>query len=306
VAAVSRSSQDPDQDQDPPPEQVQEEEEEESSSRAETPAIVRARARQAILYTCLIYAGFGIIGLVPGISGVRGLVLVAAFYFLPGWLLRRSPKVQERYQIGPEGPIPRWSWGGAKIAAIAALIVFPPFVLGFLWFYSQICSGDFSWISPLSWFEAQTPLQGSLDSFLNRLCRHHDGGFWPEAIRLPARWTAYYGLGFVYELAVGLFAVALAEEVFHRGYLMSALDDRWPPQRRVFGVKLGWGALLSSLLFAVGHLVSMAQIGRLATFFPGLIFAWLWRKSGSLWAPALFHTASNLLMDILLASTFPP
>ncbi len=266
---------------------------------------VRARARQAVLYACLVYVGFGVMGLIPGLAGLRGLALVAAFYFLPAWLLRESPELQERYGIGPEGPIPRWSWHGAKIAALAVLIIFPLFVVGFLWFYSEVCGGDFSWVSLLDWVEAQTPFRGSLDTLLNRLCRHHDGGFWPEALRLPARWTAYAGFGFLYELAVGLFAVALAEEVFHRGYLMGVLDERWPPRRRYFGVKLGWGALLSSLLFALGHLVSMAQIGRLATFFPGLIFAWLCRRSGSLWAPALFHTASNLLMDLLLASTFP-
>jgi len=276
------------------------------AAEAPSSTAVRVRARQAILSTCLVYLGFGVMGLVPGLAEIRGLALVAAFYFLPGWLLRDRPAVQERYQVGPEGPVPRWSTRGAKVAALAALLVFPPFVIGFWWFYAQICGGDLSWISPLSWVEAQTPLHGSLDTFLNRLCRHHDGGFFPEALRLPARWTAYYGFGFLYELAVGLFAIALAEEVFHRGYLMSALDDRWPPTRRYFGVKLGWGALLSSLLFAVGHLVSMAQLGRLATFFPGLVFAWLWRRSGSLWAPALFHTASNLLMDLLLASTFPP
>ena len=62
--------------------------------------------------------------------------------------------------------------------------------------------------------------------------------------------------------------------------------------------------MVSSLLFAIGHLVGMAQAARLATFFPALVFAWLWRRSGSLWAPALFHTAANLLMDLLLESTF--
>ena len=50
----------------------------------------------------------------------------------------------------------------------------------------------------------------------------------------------------------------------------------------------------------------MAEVARLATFFPSLLFSWLWRGSGSLWAPALFHAASNLLMAVLLASTFPP
>ena len=49
----------------------------------------------------------------------------------------------------------------------------------------------------------------------------------------------------------------------------------------------------------------MAEVARLATFFPALVFSWLWRRSNTLWAPALFHAASNLLMAVLLASTFP-
>ena len=64
-------------------------------------------------------------------------------------------------------------------------------------------------------------------------------------------------------------------------------------------------SVVSSLLFALGHLVTIPSTDRLATFFPALVFAWLWRRSGSLWAPALFHVASNLLMDVLLASTLP-
>jgi membrane protease YdiL (CAAX protease family) len=86
---------------------------------------------------------------------------------------------------------------------------------------------------------------------------------------------------------------------------MSALEERWPPRRRVFGVPFGLAAVLASLLFAVGHLVGMAELARLATFFPALLFSWLWRRCGSLWAPALFHAGSNLLMAVLIASTFP-
>jgi membrane protease YdiL (CAAX protease family) len=87
---------------------------------------------------------------------------------------------------------------------------------------------------------------------------------------------------------------------------MSALELRWPPTRKLFGVPFGWAAIISSVLFALGHLVANPSTARLATFFPALVFAWLWRRSDSLWAPALFHVASNLLMDVLLASTFAP
>ena len=265
----------------------------------------RRRAREAILATCLVYVVFGLMAVHPWTLEVRGLALIVAFYFLPGWVLRREPDTQRRYQVGPESPFPEWSWRGARVATIAATLVFPPFVFGFWWFYWKVCAGQLEWLSPLVWLESLTPWVTGVEDFVRALCRPHRGGFWPEALRIPLKWREYYGLGFVRELGIGLFAVALAEEVFHRGYLMSALEDRWPARRKIFGVPFGLAAVLSSLLFAVGHLVGMAQAGRLVTFFPALVFAWLWRRSGSLWAPALFHTAANLLMDLLLATTFP-
>lgn len=267
--------------------------------------IRRARARQAVVATTIVYVVYGLLGLVPGLGEYRGVALVAAFYFLPAWLLRHVPEVQARYQVGPDSPVPPWRWRGAKVALVAALVVFPPFVLAFWWFYQQVCGGDLRVLSPVLWVEGLTPWAGGLERFLGGLCRSHAGGFWPEGLQLPASWTAWGGLGFVRQVVEGLFAVALAEEVFHRGYLMSALEDLWPPRREVLGAKVGLAAVVSSLMFAVGHLVGMAQAARLATFFPALVFAWLWRRSGSLWAPALFHTAANLLMDLLLASTFP-
>ena len=185
------------------------------------------------------------------------------------------------------------------------LLVFPLFTLGFFYFYFLVCAGDVRVLTAWTWFESMTPAEGQLTDFLGRMCERHLGAFWPEQLRIPESWRAYYGLGWLLLCVEGLFAVALPEEIFHRGYLMSALEGRWPAKRTLFGVPFGLAAVLSSLIFALGHLVGMAQSARLATFFPALVFAWLWRRSGSLWAPALFHTASNLLMDVLLASTFP-
>ncbi len=276
-----------------------------TSEPKETSREIASRARKAILATLAIYLLFGLFGVHPWLRAIRGLLLIAAFYFLPMWMLRERPDVQARYEVGPDSPIPEWMWSGFKVAAIACLVIFPPFVLGFWWFYSQVCIGDLSLLAPVTYLEGLTPWAGGLETYLGKLCHNHNGGMWPAHFYVPATWTAYYGLGWLYELAIGLFAIAMAEEVFHRGYLMSALEDRWPPKHKIFGVPMGWGAIVSSLLFAGGHLLAMAQVGRLATFFPALVFAWLWRRSGSLWAPALFHTAANALMDVLLATTFP-
>ena len=262
-------------------------------------------AVRALLVTAAVYVGYAVTALLPIPMDLRYVALVAAFYLLPGWIMRRDPARARRWQIGPDGVIPRWSWRGAKWAGLLALVVFPPFVLFFLWFYAEVCQGRLWMVSPVVAIESLTPAAGGLEHYLHRLCVPHAGGFWPTALRLPSEWAELWGARGLLALANELFAVALPEEVFHRGYLMSALEERWPATRRVLGAPLGVAALLASLVFAIGHLVGMAEVARLATFFPALVFSWLWRKSGSLWAPAIFHAAANLLMAVLLASTFP-
>jgi membrane protease YdiL (CAAX protease family) len=266
----------------------------------------RALARQALAVTAAVYVGYGLLGLLPIPADFRYLALVAAFYFLPGVMLRRDPERQRRWQVGPERVIPPWSWNGARWFVLVSAVVFPIFVLGFFLFYARACEGDLRVLAPVTWVEGLTPWAGGLEHFLGRLCRSHEGDPWPATLRLPAEWLRWGGLGIVVAVAVELFAIALPEEVFHRGYLMSALEERWPPRRRILGAPLGLAAVVASLAFAVGHLVGMAEAARLFTFFPALVFSWLWRRSGSLWAPSLFHAAANLLMAVLIASTFPP
>lgn len=262
-------------------------------------------ARNAVLATAGLYGGYALLGAVGFNADLRYLGLIAAFYFLPQFMLRRDPQRQQRYQVGPGAVIPRWSWRGAKTAGIAVAIIFPLFIYGFFWFYSRVCPGDLGVLSSVLWIEGLTPAAGGLETYLERLCTTHNHGFWPVAWRLPEQWMEYGGAGVVLAVAIEVFAIALPEEVFHRGYLMSALEEWVPPKTNILGAPLGVAALLSSLMFALGHLVGMAEVARLATFFPALLFSWLWRRSGSLWAPALVHAASNLLMAILLASTFP-
>ncbi len=260
---------------------------------------------QAVLVTAAVYVAYGVSGLLPIPGDLRYLLLIAAFYFLPAWVLRADPARQRRWQVGPGGVIPPITRRGLRWAGLAALVVFPPFVLGFFWFYARTCDGDLSILTPVTSLESLTPWAGGLDKYLTGLCRRYEADFWPTSWSLPADWLQWGGLGIVLAIAIEVFAIAMPEEVFHRGYLMSALEEHWVPRAKIFGVPLGLGAVLASAMFAVGHLVGMAEVARLATFFPALVFSWLFRKSGSLWAPALFHAASNLLMAVLLASTFP-
>jgi membrane protease YdiL (CAAX protease family) len=77
--------------------------------------------------------------------------------------------------------------------------------------------------------------------------------------------------------------VALPEEVFFRGYLYDAFEEKgWEP------------VTASSLLFAAGHLAIHASAYRALTFFPALVFGWARKKTGNIYVPALLHLLYNL------------
>lgn len=103
-------------------------------------------------------------------------------------------------------------------------------------------------------------------------------------------------------LVWGFLFVALPEEYFFRGVLQSAFDHgREGRTLRVLGANLGRGALVSAALFCLGHVtLDLAVHGataplRVATFFPGLWFAWLRVRTGGVLAPALAHAVANAL-----------
>jgi membrane protease YdiL (CAAX protease family) len=96
-----------------------------------------------------------------------------------------------------------------------------------------------------------------------------------------------------------LLGVAFPEEVFYRGYLQSALDRAWPPERRVLGAHLGLGLVVSSALFAAGHFLTEPVPGRLAVFFPSLVFGFLRARRGGVGAAIVFHALCNLFASYL-------
>lgn len=83
-------------------------------------------------------------------------------------------------------------------------------------------------------------------------------------------------------LGVSVMALApLSEELFFRGFLFRAVQGR---------AGLAAGLLISALAFAVFHL----NLGVVLPFFViGLIFAWAYHASGSLWTPIAAHAIFN-------------
>ena len=75
----------------------------------------------------------------------------------------------------------------------------------------------------------------------------------------------------------------LAEETFFRGFLLPVFVSRWG---------FVWGASLTSLLFAVSH----GTLGMIVPAFgTGLLLAWLYYRTRSLWSCVLTHGAQNAL-----------
>ncbi len=71
--------------------------------------------------------------------------------------------------------------------------------------------------------------------------------------------------------------VAVAEETFFRGFLMRRLNN-----------------LTVSLLFTLPHIILYQNVAAFLTFFPSLIFGWVYIRSGSILAPVIYHFVFNL------------
>ena len=100
-------------------------------------------------------------------------------------------------------------------------------------------------------------------------------------------------------IATHLFGVALPEETFYRGFLLTIFQSVWIPQATFLGVRFGRAAIVTNLFFALGHVVGEWNPLRFGPFFPGLLFAWLFNATGSIWGAVLFHAASNVFGEIL-------
>ena len=91
----------------------------------------------------------------------------------------------------------------------------------------------------------------------------------------------------VLQRMAGFFIIVLlapfAEEVFFRGFLLPAFANRW-----------GFlaGAIITSGLFGISHVAPGAIV---PAFMSGMLFAWLYHRTGSLWNTTIAHGAQNAL-----------
>jgi uncharacterized protein len=169
------------------------------------------------------------------------------------------------------------------VAGLAGALTWPLFVALFVAFYETACGGD----AP-AWF-----------------------GWWAERFGAPCLgWRGLSGArptlpeGFALLALSQLLVIAVPEELFFRGYLQGRLEARFPSRRRFLGAPVGPALLLSSLLFALGHVLVDFDPQRFSVFFPGLVFGWMRARTGSIAAGALYHALCNLLTELLRVSFF--
>jgi len=97
--------------------------------------------------------------------------------------------------------------------------------------------------------------------------------------------------GLLMALLLGGVLVPIAEEVFFRGFLYAGMRERWGT---------GWALVVSALIFALIHLTP----GVLPPLFViGLLLAYLYERTDSLWPSILLHAVINSMAFISLYLT---
>ena len=106
------------------------------------------------------------------------------------------------------------------------------------------------------------------------------------------RWTfmtmGTTALPYLLVLSVG---APLAEEFLFRGWLLAGLLRHWRP----------WSAILVSGLFWADLHMFADPLKALLLFAPGILFAWLRVRTGSIWPPVMLHMLLNSFAIFLSA-----
>jgi hypothetical protein len=107
-------------------------------------------------------------------------------------------------------------------------------------------------------------------------------------------------------LAYQLTMPGLEEEPFYRGVLLLALNEAFRVRARIFGIQLGWGGVLSCMLFGFAHafeyahgVFSLDPMTMAATALPAFILIWMRERTGSLVLPVLLHNFANSVSLLL-------
>jgi membrane protease YdiL (CAAX protease family) len=92
----------------------------------------------------------------------------------------------------------------------------------------------------------------------------------------------------------------LDEEVFYRGVLLLAMNEAFRGRVSVLGAQIGFGGLLTSVLFGLAHGLSFEEDAFafnanmfLVTGIPSLLLLWMRERTDSVLLPIIAHNIAN-------------
>lgn len=227
----------------------------------------------AFAISSVLVAGLGLAAKgVTLVAANLGALVAVVFLYIPVFYSRRRREDLADYGFRLQ-PIAR----GLLFGFGAPLLIFPIFAAGFVIFYDIVCADG-----------APAVLARLAPPSMCSGWRGWEGMSWPVLDWELAKLAFFQ-----------VVVVALPEELFFRGFIHRLLERALPPRWRVLGGGIGLALILSSALFALGHMLVIFDPRRLAVFFPGLLFGWLRSATGSILAGTVAHASSNLFIHIL-------
>ena len=220
-----------------------------------------------------VLAGLGLLGAAVLRSGFRWRWLVAALALN---LVYQALLTRGFWMIPDPFPQADWNWAG-KLAAIAGTLI----VMALPAFGWKRCGMTLDqgprWGGALVMFAALAGL------FFWLALSSADGK--PDSLETIAfQWTM----------------PGLDEELFYRGTLLLALNEAFRGRISIAGAPIGYGGVLTSLLFGITHALSYkagAVDLDLMTFamtgLPAFLLLWLRERTGSLLLPVIAHNIAN-------------
>jgi membrane protease YdiL (CAAX protease family) len=89
------------------------------------------------------------------------------------------------------------------------------------------------------------------------------------------------GIGITFFSIIAVLAAPIAEETFFRGFMFQGIRKR---------IGFAWAAIISAAIFAIAHLSTESLV---PIFLLGLMLAWLYHKTKSIWPCIIVHAVYN-------------
>ncbi len=218
-----------------------------------------------------IIAGLGVIGaaLSPRNFRLAWFLAALALYALYNFLLTRGFFLLPNW---PEGA--RWNWLGKTMALAGMLALASLPVFGWRRIGLTFRQAKGSW----SAFLLAAALSALFFYFADQGADGRD-----DVETIAFQWTM----------------PGLDEEIFYRGVLLLAMNEAFRAKLNILGAPIGYGGLLTSVLFGLAHglscdgAFSFDPMTFLVTGAPSLLLLWMREKTGSLLLPVVAHNVAN-------------